>query len=460
MSESLVGGSLVRGTDANAQTVQFLFFFLPYSLPSLSVKMKLILCCCIFTLVLGFNISAGIIHEIINEKNPVTLRCPGSVRRKVKWSRESNGTRTDIITIYNDVETKHISDPYKYYRTLADKSLRIQKVKVSHSGRYFCNNEAVVDLTVIPSGINILNTKRTSVNLTCPPDVGGSDDPKWSTDAGEIPTQNRIWTLDKSLVISELQLSDSGLYYCDGKPAVYLNVIREDQSDRDNQAKTTTPTTTRRTEARPTTATALLTTPTRDSTTTKQQKPKKKSGKEKKRKKTTPTTSTTTSTPTDPATTGKKTTPTTSTTTSTPTDPATTAAPPQLVYGIAAGSLLLIIIITMVTIVACLKRRRSKKRVKEEEAAPVYDEIQDGLVFQPKHDCSAQNDPMYSTITDLPLMEKTNDTGLQDESPYSFIEDIPIRGNNNGFLQTSESHYFLLQQPKTSENNNELTSAV
>ncbi|XP_041664872.1 uncharacterized protein LOC121523878 isoform X2 [Cheilinus undulatus] len=227
--------------------------------------MNIIFCLSVF--VLGCNFAAAIIHEIINEKNPVILRCPGSVEGTVMWSRVRNGVKTDIITIYNDVETKHISDPYKCYSTLTDKSLRIQKVKLSDSGRYFCNNEAVVDLTVIPSGINILNTERTSVTLTCPPDVGGSDDPKWSTDAGEIPTQRRIQTLNKALIITELQRSDSGLYYCDGKPAVYLNVIREDQSDREgNEAETTKTSAPAATSATP--------------TTTKKQKPKKKSRKE------------------------------------------------------------------------------------------------------------------------------------------------------------------------------------
>ena len=92
------------------------------------------------------------IHEVIVENDPVTLRCPHSVGGAVTWSRESGGRTVDIITSAGDNDINHIKDPFKHYSLLADKSLHIIKPNVSFSGRYLCNNEPAVDLTVIPSG--------------------------------------------------------------------------------------------------------------------------------------------------------------------------------------------------------------------------------------------------------------------------------------------------------------------
>ena len=93
---------------------------------------------------------AGILLKIVEEKTPVSLRCPHSVEGDVTWSRERNGDKTDILTVNGGREIKHI--PGSRYGSLADKSLFILKAVVSDSGRYFCNNEAAADLTVIPSG--------------------------------------------------------------------------------------------------------------------------------------------------------------------------------------------------------------------------------------------------------------------------------------------------------------------
>ena len=45
--------------------------------------------------------------------------------------------------------------------------------------------------------------------------------------------QSRIHSSDEgeSLVIQDVQLGDSGLYYCGDRPAVYLNVIKGEQSE-------------------------------------------------------------------------------------------------------------------------------------------------------------------------------------------------------------------------------------
>ncbi|XP_060915250.1 uncharacterized protein LOC132990811 [Labrus mixtus] len=221
-------------TPAGTQTVKFLFSSIrncAHFVTGVGEKMKVIMSCCLFAFLLSCNLTAAIIHEIVEQKKSITLPCPHPVG-KVKWSREKNGNKTDLMTVEGEKETKHISDPHKYYSSLADKSLYIKRVEFSDDGRYLCNDEAAVDLTVIPPGTAVLEaTERTSVTLKCP-DV--LDDQKWWTEAGPIPKQSRfeVFRLDKTLIIINLQAADSGLYTCDGKPAAYLNVIRDDPSDR------------------------------------------------------------------------------------------------------------------------------------------------------------------------------------------------------------------------------------
>ncbi|KAI3358971.1 hypothetical protein L3Q82_015355 [Scortum barcoo] len=128
-------------------------------------------------------------------------------------------------------ETQHRHDTDRRYNIVADKSksLYINRVTVSDSGRYFCNNEAAVELTVIPSGtIRRDAPERTSITLKCSHDDGGSLVPAWSRNNGEIQQPGRFYVspADKTLTIRDVQPDDSGLYYCDGKPAVYLNVIK------------------------------------------------------------------------------------------------------------------------------------------------------------------------------------------------------------------------------------------
>ncbi|XP_051246920.1 uncharacterized protein LOC127358068 [Dicentrarchus labrax] len=197
---------------------------------------------CLFAFVLGCNVTSAIIHKIVEEKNPVSLRCPHSVEGKVTWSRERDGTKVDILTIDGDREIRH-NDPGKRYSSFTDKSLYIGRVTVSDTGRYFCNNEPAVELTVIPSGTTRLDAaERTTITLKCPPDVGGSDVPTWSRDAVEIQQQRRfhVSTVNNTLIITDLQPADSGLYYCDGKPVAYLTVNKDETSERGNKTPTTT----------------------------------------------------------------------------------------------------------------------------------------------------------------------------------------------------------------------------
>ncbi|GLD67481.1 uncharacterized protein AKAME5_002944100 [Lates japonicus] len=45
----------------------------------------------------------------------------------------------------------------------------------------------------------------------------------------------RVSTEDKTLTITRVQPDDSGLYYCDGKPAAYLTVTEGEKPERDRK---------------------------------------------------------------------------------------------------------------------------------------------------------------------------------------------------------------------------------
>lgn len=94
----------------------------------------------------------AVIPLIVEEEASATLRCPHPVEEKVTWSRELGGSKVDILTTGGGRDIKHVEDPHKQYSSQADKSLHIFKVTTSDSGRYFCNREEVVELTVIPAG--------------------------------------------------------------------------------------------------------------------------------------------------------------------------------------------------------------------------------------------------------------------------------------------------------------------
>ena len=74
----------------------------------------------------------------------------------------------------------------------------------------------------------------TTVTLNCDLDVGGSHVPTWSKDGREVQQDQYVYfsPVDKTLTIRQLLPGDSGLYYCDGKPAAYLTVIKADTPDR------------------------------------------------------------------------------------------------------------------------------------------------------------------------------------------------------------------------------------
>ncbi|CAG5888268.1 unnamed protein product [Menidia menidia] len=183
------------------------------------------------TVTKGETTERGVIHLAGMEKESITLHCGSSVQNKVTWSRERNGTKEDIIKCNGDSETKIIKDPQKHFSLLADKSLYILKLNVSYSGRYLCDNEPAVELTVIPTGTKIYNiTEGSTFPPEYPVDVTGSDS---TTCHGEKAGHNFVSSINK-IKNGNVHLDDTGLYFCNGKIAFYLNVTKVDGPDRDN----------------------------------------------------------------------------------------------------------------------------------------------------------------------------------------------------------------------------------
>ncbi|XP_042362910.1 uncharacterized protein LOC121958104 [Plectropomus leopardus] len=186
---------------------------------------------CLLAFTLGCNVAAEIIREVVEEKQPVLLRCPRSVEGKVTWSREFRGSKVDILTADGDREER-FSDPGKRYSSQADKfrSLYIKGTNASDSGRYLCNNEAAVELMVIPKGTKRHTAViRADVTLRCPSDV--SHRPTWTRKHGGEMIPFKDNPRGHVLNLTDVQPGDAGLYLCDGKPAAYLTVT-EDQSER------------------------------------------------------------------------------------------------------------------------------------------------------------------------------------------------------------------------------------
>ncbi|XP_050925520.1 mucin-2 isoform X9 [Lates calcarifer] len=372
--------------------------------------------------VLSCNVRAEIIYEAAEERRSVTLHCPHPVEDRLTWSRETDGNKVDILTADSDRDIRY-NDPGRRYSTLVDRSLSISRAVVSDSGKYFCNNKSAVELTVIPSGTPRLSVmRRTNSSLQCSPGVGGSGVPTWSREIAGKQQQmsRRVSTEDKTLTVTRVQPDDSGLYYCDGKPAAYLTVTEGEKPERERKnitpsttTTTTTPTTTTTTTPT-TTMTTTTTTPTPTTTTT-----------------TTTTTPTTTTTTTTTMTTLKTTQP--ITTTTAPDGPRTDLG---MVVGISAPVLLLVLLF-----IIYFTRRRRLKRRENEERGPVYEEILEGSVCQPLNGITStycmvtfpagshQNDPTYATISDLPLTATM--TGSQLANTYSLLEKPKAAGNNN-----------------------------
>ncbi|XP_049458247.1 uncharacterized protein LOC125904700 [Epinephelus fuscoguttatus] len=195
------------------------------------MKMRVNIFSCLLAFIMGCNFTAGFIHEVVEEKKPVSLRCPHPVMGKVTWSRENRGSNVDILSADGDGQ-KRINDPGKHYDSQADefRSLYISRTNVSDSGRYLCNNEPAVELTVIPSGtITLQAAVGTNINLMCPFDVSETHLPTWTRQNSDRKFSDN--QMGQTLTLTDVQSDDTGLYYCDGKPVAYLTV-KDDQSKR------------------------------------------------------------------------------------------------------------------------------------------------------------------------------------------------------------------------------------
>ncbi|XP_023815582.1 mucin-2-like isoform X2 [Oryzias latipes] len=312
------------------------------------------------------------------------------------------------------------------------------------------------------AGITIKSVRETkNVTLKCPDEDEGPDDSKWSRQFGEIP-QQRFQMKKKKLIIKHVKQKDTGLYYCGGKPAVFLNVTSRSATKEplrtptitstSTTTSTTTPTTTSTTPRTTTPTTTSTTMPTTTSTTT----PTTTST-------TTPTTTTPTTTSTTPTTTTTTTTSTTmSTTTSTKTAISTTKTQNEvtlLPWLILVGALIFLIIITT----ACFTWRKKCKKQEAGAECHVYDEVSHTTGLQPDSDSpysligpsrpspisGTNQDLLYSVIGQTPCFENNQD------SPYSLIGPSPCSGNDGGLSFPADSTYFLLEKPKAPTNHDE-----
>ncbi|XP_044192091.1 uncharacterized protein LOC122970054 [Thunnus albacares] len=360
--------------------------------------MRMNICSCLLALVLGCNVTAEIIHQIVEEEQQVSLRCSHSVEGKVTWSREINGNTVDILIVDGDGEQR-FNDPHKRYGSTHDKSLHISRVAVSDSGKYLCNNEAAVELTVIPSGTTTVSiAEKSNVTLTCPDVVGGSHVPTWTReiDGKQQQISRHVSAVDKYLNIPDVQPGDSGLYYCDGKPAAHLNVSKGDQSEREDKK--------------------------------------------------TPISPTTTSTTSPPA-------------ANTDQKPSLIL----VVGIVLSFLLVLLIIITVYCAQRCKRRETKERHhiydeIRDEGLNPTKRVESSGgpsaeYCMETFSGGSNQNEPTYCTIPDLPPMGNKIDTSLT-ESPYSMITN-PLPDGKTGTPQLNDPTYSLLEKPKVLENNDQ-----
>ncbi|XP_030597477.1 uncharacterized protein LOC115788551 [Archocentrus centrarchus] len=202
------------------------------------MRMWVNICCCLVTLALGCDVAAGIQQKIIRNKASIVLSCPLSVEGNVTWSRENKGRKFVILTADCKTFMRHINDTR--FTLSADQSLIIQRPTPSDSGRYLCNNEPAVQLTVFPSEIQhqVIRNKA-SIVLSCPLSVKGNV--TWSREnkgrkfvilTADCKTfmrhinDTRFTSLpDQSLFILRPTPSDSGRYLCNNEPAVQLTVF-------------------------------------------------------------------------------------------------------------------------------------------------------------------------------------------------------------------------------------------
>ncbi|XP_053092894.1 uncharacterized protein LOC128318861 [Pangasianodon hypophthalmus] len=102
---------------------------------------------------------ANSVKKSCREKNICVLKCGKETNGNVTWSRDVDGKREKILTIYKETVIKHITDPDRRYSSGAGLILSIFKFSPSDAGRYYCN-ENTVELSVI-SNSEIISQERT-----------------------------------------------------------------------------------------------------------------------------------------------------------------------------------------------------------------------------------------------------------------------------------------------------------
>ncbi|XP_030266268.1 hemicentin-1-like [Sparus aurata] len=162
----------------------------------------------------------GTTISVAPEWTTVTLNCPRDVggSHVPTWSTDEGELQQDE----------------QVYVSPVDKTLTITFVLPSESGLYYCDGKPAAYLTVTEETTRLIAPKLTTVILNCPPVFGGYDFPTWSKDGREVQQNERVYVspVNKTLTIRQLQPRDSGLYYCDDKPAVHLTVMEAETSNR------------------------------------------------------------------------------------------------------------------------------------------------------------------------------------------------------------------------------------
>ncbi|XP_030002928.1 uncharacterized protein LOC115428222 isoform X3 [Sphaeramia orbicularis] len=212
---------------------------------------------CLSAFILSCRVCAEMVHMAVMEMNSVSLPCSDIVDNRMTWKKRAPGRHDPesnfLFSLIGDEERRE-NDPEERFSSVGYNSLHINRVYLSDSGEYLCNSHWSVELTVIPTGTFIQHAREgTSVTLTCP-HVTGSDDLIWRRESDGWRPHPGL-----TLTLTDLRLSDSGLYSCDGKPAVYLNVTTGDDeappTTTDTKMTSTSATTTATTQKKTTSKT-------------------------------------------------------------------------------------------------------------------------------------------------------------------------------------------------------------
>ncbi|XP_051992008.1 uncharacterized protein LOC127650537 isoform X6 [Xyrauchen texanus] len=124
-----------------------------------------------------------IFNQSVTEGSDAFLYCEH--KGKVVWRKDKDGHRQTILTKEENGEmVKHIGDPHNRYSVLSDLSLHINKVSLSDSGIYYCNN-IPVNLIVTASVIPKSTVSSQSVSVKESTSIQSNTHPKF-TSTGSI----------------------------------------------------------------------------------------------------------------------------------------------------------------------------------------------------------------------------------------------------------------------------------